>query len=121
MTLTVWDFTLPDGPSHSNHFGGFRNVARFFDIKPDSERFRQIESRYCEAMAGHRLNPPLPASLLPEVNDDGSLNIIAERHQALQQFISRLHVTDFEIPRAPFARLSVSTKRPGYKDISPEQ
>lgn len=102
VTLTVWDFTLPDGPTHRNHFGSFRNLPRFFDVKPGSKEYKEIEMRYCEAMARHRINPPIPRSLLPEINDDGSLTIIPERHKALKEFISTLNVTDFEIPRAPF-------------------
>ncbi len=121
VTLTVWDFALPGGPTHRNHFGSFGNVARWFDVKHDSERFQQIEARYCQAMAEHRINPPLPGRLLPTVKPDGSLEIVAERHAALKQFIDELHVTDFEVPRAPFARLPHSTLRPDYKDIAPEQ
>jgi hypothetical protein len=119
IAVTVWDFTLPDGPTHRNHFGGFRNITRYFNTELDSDRFKQIEMRYCRAMAEHRINPPIPRHLLPQVNDDGSLNIIPERHKALKEFITKLHVTDFEIPRAPFARLSSSTLRPDYKTISP--
>jgi len=118
VNLTVWDFTLPDGPTHRNHFGNFRNITHYFDVQPDSERFKEIEMRYCQAMAEHRINPPIPRSLLPEVNDDGSLNVIPERHKALKEFIDKFHVTDFEIPRAPFARLPTSTLRPDYKSIS---
>lgn len=118
ITLTVWDFTLPDGPTHRNHFGGFHNVTRYFDVKPDSEQFRQIEMRYCQAMAEHRINPPIPSSLLPAVNNDGSLNVTAEKHRQLTEFINRFHVTDFEVPRAPFFSLPSSTLRPDYKDIS---
>ena len=76
----VWDFTLPDGPTLRNHFGDFRNVSRFFNVEQDSEKFKEIEMRYCEAMSEHRLNPPIPYSLLPEVNEDGSLTILPERH-----------------------------------------
>jgi hypothetical protein len=119
ITVTVWDFTLPDGPTHRNHFGGFSNVARYFSIKRNSDRFKQIEMRYCQAMSEHRINPPIPRYLLPQVNDDGSLKIIPERHKALRDFIESLHVTDFEIPRAAFARLPSSTLRPDYKTISP--
>jgi len=118
LTLTVWDFALPDGPTHRNHFGSFRNVTRFFSVKHDSERFQEIEMRYCRAMAEHRINPSIPRRLLPEVNDDGSLRIIPEKHEALKKFMAELHVTDFEIPRAPFARLPSSTARPDYKSIS---
>ncbi|HCO92379.1 MAG TPA: hypothetical protein DIU00_00250 [Phycisphaerales bacterium] len=119
VTVTVWDFTLPDGPTHRNHFGSFGNVARSFNVERGSERFKQIEMRYCRAMAEHRINPPIPSYLLPEVNGDGSLNIVPQRHKALKEFIAGLHVTDFEIPRSRFARLPSSTLRPDYKTISP--
>jgi len=120
VTVTVWDFTLPDGPTHRNHFGSFGNVARYFNIERNSDRFKQIEMRYCQAMSEHRINPPIPGYLLPQINDDGSLEIVPERHAALKDFITKFHVTDFEIPRAPFARLLGSTLRSDYKTISPE-
>jgi hypothetical protein len=120
ITVTVWDFTLPDGPTHRNHFGSFGNVARYFSIERNSDRFKQIEMRYCRAMSEHRINPPIPSYLLPQTNDDGSLKIIPERHTALKEFITKFHVTDFEIPRAPFARLPGSTLRSDYKTISRE-
>jgi hypothetical protein len=120
VTVTVWDFTLPDGPTLRNHFGSFGNVARYFNVKRNSDRFKQIEMRYCQAMSEHRINPPIPSYLLPQVNDDGSLTINPERHAALKEFIAKFHVTDFEIPRASFARLPSSTLRADYKTISPE-
>jgi len=119
VTLTVWDFALPEGPTHRNHFGSFGNIARFFDVKRGSDEFKRIEMRYCQAMAEHRINPPIPSHLLPDVNDDGSLNVVAERHEALKEFMTRFHVTDFEIPRSRFARLPSSTLRPDYRMISP--
>ena len=121
VKLTVWDFTLPDGPTHRNHLGNFRNVAQYFEVKSDSDRFREIERRYCQAMAEHRINPPLPHHLLPTVNKDGSLTVEPERHQALLQFMETLHVTDFEIPRAPFGRLRVSASSPDYKTVPPTE
>lgn len=120
ITITVWDFTLPDGPTHRNHFGSFGNVARYFNVERNSDRFKQIEMRYCQAMSEHHINPPIPSYMLPQVNDDGSLKIIPERHAALKDFIAKFHVTDFEIPRARFARLPGSTLRSDYKTISPE-
>jgi len=119
VNLTVWAFTLPDGPTHKNHFGAFSNVARSFNVERGSDRFKEIEMRYCRAMAEHRINPPIPGHLLPQVNNDGSLSIVAERHEALKEFMTGFHVTDFEIPRARFARLPGSTLRPDYKTISP--
>jgi hypothetical protein len=121
VSVSVWDFTLPDGPTHRNHFGSFGNVARYFNVKSNSDRFKQIELHYCRAMSEHRINPPIPHHLLPETNNDGSLEIVPERHAALKEFITDLYVTDFEIPRAPFARLPRSTLRSDYKTISPAE
>ena len=121
VTLTVWDFALPDGPTHRNHFGSFTGLTHFFGVQRNSDRFREIEARYCQAMAEHRINPPLPGHLLPEVNPDGSLAIAPERHEALVQFMRELHVTDFQIPRSPFGRLPHSTTGPEYKTIPPDQ
>ena len=121
VALTVWDFAIPDRPTHRNHFGSFRTVGRYFNAEPGSDKFREIEMRYCRAMAEHRLNPPIPDYLLPEVNKDGSLTISPERHEALKKYLAELHVADFEIPRAPFARLSVAATGPEYKQVSPDE
>ncbi|MEN6406914.1 MAG: glycoside hydrolase domain-containing protein [Thermoguttaceae bacterium] len=121
VTLTVWDFTLPDGPTHRNHFGELRSLAKLYDVKPDSDRFREIEARYCQAMAEHRLNPPIPQHLLPKVNSDGSLTILPERHKALRKFMDDLHVTDIQVPCPRFAQLPTSTLKPDYKEFSPAQ
>jgi hypothetical protein len=121
VRLTVWDFALPDGPTHRSDFGTFANIAHYFNVKHDSAQYRAIEARYCQAMAEHRLNPPIPRHLLPEVKPDGSLGVVPERHKALQQFIAELHVSDFRVPGAPFGRLPDSTLRPDYKDIAPDQ
>ncbi len=120
VELTVWNFSLPDGPTHRNHFGNFGNVARYFNIERSSDKFKQIEMQYCRTMAEHRINPPIPDHLLPSVNDDGSLRIDPQKHEALRKFISELHVTDFDIPRARFARLPSSTLKPDYLTISPD-
>jgi len=120
INVTVWNFTLPDGPTHRNHFGSFGNVARYFNVERNSDRFKQIEMRYCQAMSEHRINPPIPSYMLPQVNDGGSLTIIPEKHAALKDFITKFRVTDFEIPRARFVRLPGSTLRSDYKTISPE-
>jgi hypothetical protein len=72
-------------------------------------------------MAEHRINPPIPSHLLPQVNPDGSLTVVPEQHEALCQFMAELHVTDFQIPRSPFGRLPHSTTGPDYKTIPPDQ
>lgn len=106
VNLTVWDFTLPNVPTHRNHFGGVGNIPARFNVEPGSDEYKEIEMRYCQMYSKHRLNPPFPRSLMPEMNDDGTLNIIPERHNALKKFIEDFNVADFEIPRAPIAGLT---------------
>ncbi len=111
ITLTVWNFTLPDGPTHSNSFGGVEGITRLFDVKPGSGEYRELEMRYCRMMAANRINPPVPASLLPEMNEDGSLKIIPERTQALKRFIEDLHVTDFSVPNEPMEDMTTANRQ----------
>jgi hypothetical protein len=111
ITLTVWDFTLPDGPTHRNHFGTVDwIIPGLYGVEPKSEKSLEIELRYCKMMSDHRINPPIPASFMPEVNTDGSLKINPERHQMLKRYLEELHVTDFQIPNAPFKDI-ITTNR----------
>ncbi len=102
IKVTVWNFTLPDGPTLRNSFGNVSSVAPLFGVDQNSEKFQEIEIRYCRMMAQHRINPPLPQSMMPEVTNNGSLKISPERTGKLKKFIQDLHVTDFRIPKAPF-------------------
>lgn len=102
VALTVWDFTLPDGPTHRNNFGDVDRAAHVFGVDRNSPEFAEIELNYCRMMANHRINPPIPSRLLPDVRPDGSLAITPARTEALRTFMSDLHVTDFPVPRAPF-------------------
>ncbi len=102
LKLTIWDFTLPDGPTHENHFGGFYSVARYYDIDRNSERFHLLEDRYIEMMAAHRLNPPLPDRLHPEIDETGAIAINEEIDRKLSNFVNTYSLTNIEIPRAPF-------------------
>ena len=110
VTLVVWDFALPDGPTHRNHFGSVERAANAFQLEPDSEEFRKIELNYCRMMADNRINPPIPESFLPEVNDDGSLEITMQTTQKLKEFIRDYHVTDFPVPPAPFRNVLTSDR-----------
>ena len=102
VALTVWDFALPDGPTHENHFGGFQSVARYHGLDPKSEPFYALEDRYSDMMAAHRLNPPLPARLHPPIGEDGGIDVDAEVDREIAAFVARHHLTNVEIPRFPF-------------------
>lgn len=112
ITLTVWDFLLPDVASYRTHFGHFSNIASAWEIDKNSDKFEQIEERFCKSLAKHRINPPIPKHLLPLVNDDGSLEIIPSRDKALKKYIEETHLVDFEIPRAKFIKNSSNNFAP---------
>lgn len=102
VELTVWDFALPEGPTHENHFGGIERVAAYHKVEPGSDAFHQIEDRYIAMMAEHRINPPLPRRLWPEVADDGAAIFDEPTDAAITEFVNRYHVTNIDVPRAPF-------------------
>ncbi len=111
VSVTVWDFKLPDGPMQRNHFGTVdKIIPGLYGTGRNSAKSLEIELRYCRMMADHRINPPIPASFMPEVNPDGSLKIIPERHQKLKKFLEELHVTDFQIPNAPFKEITTTNR-----------
>jgi glycosyl hydrolase family 123 len=103
VKVTVWDFELPAGPTHENHFGSFGRLGRYHQLKTDSEDFRRLEDRYFAMMAAHRLNPPLPRHLLPKIGPEGEAQFDSETDRRITDFVNRYHVTDIDIPRAPFS------------------
>jgi hypothetical protein len=102
IRLTVWDFVLPDGPTHENHFGSFSYMARYHKLEETSEKYRLLEDRYIAMMAAHRLNPPLPRRLHPKIAEDGTARFDEETDRRITEFVERYHITNIEIPRAPF-------------------
>ncbi|MEO8962258.1 MAG: glycoside hydrolase domain-containing protein [Ginsengibacter sp.] len=110
VILTVWNFTLPDGPSLRNSFGGVRRAATDFGVAVNSQESDEIELNYCKMMADNRINPPIPDRFLPEMNDDGSLKITSERTQALKKFIEDFHVTDFPVPNDAIKKMTTSNQ-----------
>ena len=98
VTLTVWDFTLPDTPSLRTNFGGLgrRLLTGHPSYKPDTPPYRALERRYAEVMAAHRLCPPVPPYLRPKEGPDGSVST-KESHAGLKEWIESFHLTGYEI------------------------
>ena len=101
VTLTVWDFALPDGPTHENHFGGVDRIHTYLGLARDSEEFHRIEERYEALLAEHRINPAFPRRLWPAIQEDGTADFSGV-DAGISAFVERFHVTNLEIPRAPF-------------------
>lgn len=96
--LTVWDFELPDVPSLRTNFGGLgrRLLSGHAGFKPDTTPYRALERRYAEAMAAHRICPPIPPYLRPKTGPDGAIDA-KETHAGLKEWIETFHITGFEI------------------------
>jgi hypothetical protein len=93
VRLTVWDFSLPDKPTTRSNFGGVDGgVAKRHHLAENSPEARALERRYAQAMAAHRLCPPIPQYLLPAVRLDGSIDP-APTHGALKEWIEAFQVT----------------------------
>jgi hypothetical protein len=101
VTLTVWDFVLPETPTVRTHFGTAGYSARWYGLKPETDAFRPIEERYCETLALHRLAPAVPLDLRPAVRPDGSIDP-SKTHQALKEFMAKYHVNVYRVDRPPF-------------------
>jgi len=104
VSLTVWDFALPDTATMRTHFGTIPHADTYWKLGVNSERFRNIEMNYCDVFTEHRLTPPIPRSLLPQATDDGSLTITPERHAKLKEFLKKHRISEFEIPRIRYKK-----------------
>jgi hypothetical protein len=98
LTLTVWDFALPETPSLRTNFGGLgrRLLTGHGGFKPDTAPYRALERRYAESMAAHRLCPPIPPYLYPKSGPDGSADA-KESHSGLKDWIESFHLTGYEV------------------------
>ena len=97
VRLTVWDFALPDVPSMRSNFGSLgRRVAKGHKMDANAPELRALERRYAEAMAAHRLSPPIPGHLYPRSKPDGSVDP-SETHAALKEWIETLRVNSFPL------------------------
>jgi hypothetical protein len=98
VTLTVWDFILPDGPTCLSNFGMYNNITSFYGPAKGTTAFNAIEHRYAEETARHRINPFVPYRFLPEGGGDGNLKTSPAQLDSLTSFITRNHVTSIRIP-----------------------
>lgn len=101
VRLRVWGFALPETPAVRSCFGGFGRIAKAHGVEPGSDAFRAIEIRYCEAMAEHRITPPIPEYLYPAADPDGTIRP-EKTHAELKAYVDRLRVNAFPIQRPPF-------------------
>jgi GH18 family chitinase len=97
VSLTVWNFSLPDGPTCGSNFGYYTNISNFYGKSAGTSEFNAIEQRYAEETARHRINPPVPPRFLPEGDSNANLVMTDAKQDSLNNFIARNHITGIQI------------------------
>ena len=58
LSLSVWDFALPDTPACTTAFGlGPAHIAERHGVKPDSPEAQALHKKYYEFLLDHRISP----------------------------------------------------------------
>jgi hypothetical protein len=104
VSLTVWNFTLPQTPSLVTEFGSprlrdyYRQRARAGN-GPEPSDWAAVEAQCAQLLSEHRFNATPPReTLTPKPQPDGSFQIPAEQVRALREFVDRNHVNALHTP-----------------------
>ncbi len=117
ISLTVWDFVLPDVLTLQTEFGSpalslrsyYRQRAKEGKEKEPKD-WAAVETQCAELLARHRINAVPPrGSIVPKAQSDGSYRVPSEQVQALREFVDRYHVR------------AIPVLRPSYIVKDPEQ
>jgi hypothetical protein len=110
VKLTVWNFTLPDGSPIATHFGSLDGIAERHGVSRTSNDFANLQARYSEAMAEHRIDPPIPENLRPPLKSDGSIDW-KKTHEALKRYLSSYNIRSIQIPTFRFSDPTKSNRK----------
>ena len=104
VSLTVWDFTLPQTPTLVTEFGSprlrdfYRERAQA-DKEPEPADWAAVETQCEQLLSEHRINATPPSEMLtPKAQAGGSFEIPAQQVQALREFVDRYHVNALQTP-----------------------
>lgn len=110
MKLTVWNFTLPEGPPIATHFGALEAVTAKHALTAGSPQAIKIQERYAAALEEHRIAAPVPSVLQPPIKSDGSIDW-KKTHEGLKRFMSAHRTGPYQIPSYPHPRFQGSQKK----------
>jgi hypothetical protein len=117
VSLTVWDFALPQTPTLVTEFGSprlrdyYRQRAKAGN-EPAPSDWAAVEAQCAQLLSEHRFNATPPAeTLAPKPQPDGSFEIPSRQVQALRQFVDRYHVNALLTPHPSSAVKDPETQR----------
>jgi hypothetical protein len=103
VSLTVWNFTLPQTPTLVTEFGAprlrdyYRQRAKA--NQPEPSDWKAIETQCAQLLSEHRFNAVPPSEMLsPQSQPGGAFEIPARQVQALREFVDRYHVNALQTP-----------------------
>ncbi len=106
VTLTVWDFALPQTPtlvtalgSPAQRMRGYARQRARAGKEPEPSDWQAVETQCAQLLSEHHLNATPSAEMLrPVVQSDGSFRIPSEQIRALRRFVDRYHVNALRVP-----------------------
>ena len=117
VSLTVWNFTLPQTPALVTEFGSprlhgyYRQRAKAAN-EPEPTDWPAVEAQCAQLLSEHRFNAvPPPETLTPKRQPDGSFQIPSGQVQALREFVDRYHVNALQTPHPSSAVKDPETQR----------
>lgn len=103
VSLTVWDFSLPETPTLITEFGSprlrdyYRKRAGAGETEPAD--WAAVDELCDQLLSEHRFNAAPPReTLAPKRQPDGSFAIPAPQVQKLREFVDRYHVNALQAP-----------------------
>jgi hypothetical protein len=118
VTLTVWDFDLPQTPtmqtslgSPAHHLRGYyqtrANAGKDKPLADDNAAFQQVS----QILSEHRIAATPNVGLAPKAQPDGTFRIPPEQIRALREFVDRFHVNAVMTPHPNQAVKDPDTER----------
>jgi len=106
VSLTVWNFSLPQTPALETAFGSPAERLRSYyreraqaNKEPEPTDWAAVEEQCAQLLSDHRLDATPPdATLTPVAQRDGSFRIPPEQVRALREFVDRYHVNALQTP-----------------------
>ncbi len=135
VSLTVWDFELPDKISMISHFGGLNwesnriqeKSIQLMGIKMNTPEYLEMENLFNQELLKHRAVPASPANIWPEWNEKDGI-IDKGESDRMRQLVEKEHFNVLNIPyryrddpkkcKLYFAAMAEWLKKLGYLDIS---
>ncbi len=102
VSLTVWDFALPDVPTLKTAFGSPAHRIRSWSKKHGSVDAeldtKAVDAQCARMLSEHHINATPTDGLRPQAQPDGSFLIPTKQIDAVREFIDRYHVNAIQIP-----------------------